>query len=287
MWATISRVNSSRTGSGSFRETLAMERVHGLTSAAGVWHTVRIKLDSSGNVFVWVGETVGHLRPLRPFGRREHGDASLGVRPGLFGIGTYFEQTPVFGGLSITGEMHSAANLNKVVWPAKVSVAYRTLTEAAVWGMELNSLIRSGNGDFVGLSNNGKALGMNGVNALIRSTDRGRTFTKNDVTLPWSNYLYYGANLLATATHIEAYFLGPLGTTNKDRVVGSHRQPFTLGRATSKDVAGRVWGHVEVLESNISFAEFEIADNIRINSLAQCKLLRLQDGTLLISATAQ
>lgn len=285
LWVTISRVNSSRTGSGSFRETLAMERVHGLTSAASAWHSVRIKLTSNGDVFVWVGDKVGHLRPIRQFGVREHGDAGLGVRPGLFGIATYFEQTPVFGSLAITGESHSAAN--EVAWPATASVAYRTLKEAAVWGMQLSSLVRAGNGDLVGLSNNGKALGVTGVNSLIRSTDRGRTFVKDNLTLPWPNYLYYGASLLATATHIEAYFLGPIGTTSKDQVIRAHDQPFTLGRAASKDAAGKVWGPVEVLETNTSFAAFETEANIRIDSLAQCNLVRLKDGTLLISATAQ
>jgi hypothetical protein len=285
LWATISRVNGSRTGSGCFRETLVMQRVHGLTSAAGVWHMVRVKLDSLGELSVWVGDKIGHLRPLRPFGRREHGDSSLGVRPGLVGIGTYSDGAPVFGGLAITGETHSAANLNKVAWPAATSVAYRTLTEAAVWGMELNSLVRAGNGDLVGLSNNGKALGVNGVNALIRSTDRGRSFVRDNATLPWPNYLYYGASLLATATNVEAYFLGPIGAGhNSDRVLG---KPFTLGRATSKDHAGKIWGPVEMLEGNVSFAEFQTADNIRIDDLAQCSLVRLKDGTLLLSATAQ
>jgi hypothetical protein len=286
LWATISRVNGSRTGSGCFRETLVMERVHGLTSAAGVWHTVRVKLDSLGDLSVWVGDKIGHLRPLRPFGRREHGDASLGVRPALVGLGTYSDGAPVFGGLVIsTGEMHSPANHDKVAWPATTSVAYRTLTEAAVWGMQLNSLLRTENGDLVGLSNNGKALGVNGVNALIRSTDRGRSFVKENVTLPWPNYLYYGASLLATATHIEAYFLGPIGVGHRaDRVTG---KPFTLGRATSKDQAGKIWGPVEMLERNVSFAAFETSDNIRVDDLAQCSLARLKDGTLLLSATAQ
>eukprot|EP01047_Picozoa_sp_COSAG01_P065867 COSAG01_NODE_8978_length_2600_cov_2.155787_2_plen_574_part_00 len=284
-WATVSRVNSSRTGPGCFRETLSMQRVPGVTSAIEVPHTARVALSADGDIRVWVDG-----RPLRAVGLREHGDAQLAARPALLGFASYLFPTPYFMNLTIAAQPLPAATAEwRALPPSRnaTSVAYTTLRYLDVWGMSINSLVRSPAGDLVALSDNGRKPGVNGHNAIIRSTDQGHSWSKdNNSGLPWPNYLYNGASLVATSTGISSYFLGPLGRRHKDRVLGP---PIWLGRASSQDPAGRWWQNMSIIQDNVSFADFEDGakpHHLRLADVSQCAMVKLRDGTLLLAATS-
>ena len=151
-----------------------MERVHGVTSQYGYWHTARISLSTAGDLKVWVDR-----RPVRPVAV----PAAVADKPGLLGFATYQFPSPTFANFTVS----PGANPSPVTpgaaagWPAPpvdgsgeygpTSVAYRAVVPD-VWGAQINSLVKAPNGDIVALSNNGRQNPWrNGINALIRSTD--------------------------------------------------------------------------------------------------------------------
>ena len=181
---TVSKVSSAETGPGCFRQTVATERVHGVTSQYGVWHTARVLLSAAGEVRVWVDR-----RPVRPVAL----PAAVAAKPGLLGFATYQFPSPTFANFTVAADLASRTPGAAAGWPAPAagvsehgehgptSVAYRAVVPD-VWGAQINSLVLAPNGDIVALSNNGNGPHpsgppwRNGVNALIRSTDGGMTF---------------------------------------------------------------------------------------------------------------
>ena len=153
-WACVSKVDPR-----GYTQVIKMEMIHGVTSAVGLWHHVKVHVEAD-TIRVWVDG-----RPMSPVVDHTYPDAGY--------VGLYAYESD--GGPTYDGASVCFRNLRITAAPADAAPYSPTPTPNRNW-FEVTALGGHGCGSICRAAN-GDLLTSTSKNRFLRSTDGGRTWT--------------------------------------------------------------------------------------------------------------
>jgi len=242
-WATISKVDQR-----GYREGLHMEMVYGVSSAVGLWHKARIRVQGD-EIRVWVDG-----RPVTAVC-----DATY-QGPGRIGLATYSGHGETAKSCYRNLGMRGAA-LDAPPWDESLRPVRNWGVVDPEYGQGCSNIVRAANGDLLVMAA-GKVDGAD-FRRPRRSSDNGQTWTADE---PLAERLLYGSLRAAPAGRLEMYEISNL----------------QIQRAESKD-HGKTWS----AQRDVGEVSFPPDMPFAYTSVGVQFLLETKDGALLLFASAR